>query len=484
MDNKLFGMIFAAILSCAVLVFGVANAGAYAIDNWVFPIDEFGDNTYIGVTDVSNMEVPAAKMLLAGQTETWRTDAELFVVYQDATEPYPLQNAEILLDETLGGAKTGAQNNFVFKLSTDTTKKFLADRFPVVTFSQADVAAINQQLEQALQAGQTKTIVSISRDSLVVERENVADVVFPVTVTSDDSTTLIDALNGIQLAPGTQFSFLEFISELPLNKSSDEELTQIASTIYGALLQTNFLIDERSIGSTLPAQVPAGQEAAINRRLGIDLVFTNPNESSFILNLTKAGNSLNASLNGLPFVYTYAIDTIEEKTIEPRLIKQYSAFVTSGNQVEEKGIAGKSLTVRRSVLADGREVKVQTVSTDFYPPVYRVEIYPLVVAKAPEPTAPVAGEPGFVDANGDGIHDGTTTAAPKAGEPGFVDANGDGVHDSTSSEGTVPTSGEPGFIDNNKDGVHDKPETETPEKNSDNEQKKPVYDKAGNLVTE
>ncbi|TWT08343.1 hypothetical protein FQV26_11180, partial [Planococcus sp. CPCC 101016] len=459
MDNKLFGLIFAGIFGLAVFVFGATNAGAYAVDNWLFPTEEFGDNTYIGTTDVSNMEVESAKMLFAGQSETWREGAELHVAYQDATAVYPLENAEILLDETVRNAETGSQNSFVFQLSVDTTRAFLTEHFPIAAFSEADVEAINQKLETALQAGQTKTQVAISDDSLSLNREKVADVVFPATFSSQDNSTIIDALDGIQLAPGSRFSFLEYITELPLTDISDGELTQIASTIYGALLQTNFEVNERSIGSQVPAEIPLGQEAAINRSLGIDFVFTNPNSSSFTLNMSKAGDSLNASISGYPFLYTYAIGITEETDIDPRLIKQYSAFVTSGNQVEEKGRSGKRLNVIRTILKGDEAVEVEAVSNDFYPPVHRVEVYPLSQPAAPEATVPVAGEPVFVDANGDGIHDGpvVTPTVPTAGQPGFVDVNGDGVHDGVAATPTVPIAGQPGFIDGNGDGIHDVP---------------------------
>ena len=530
MDNKLFGMTFAAVFGLAVLVFGATNAGAYAVDNWLFPTEEFGDNTYIGTTDVSNTEVEAAKMMFAGQSETWRADAELHVTYQDATGAYPLENVEILLDETMRTAETGSQNNFVFGLSTDTTGSCLAEHFPVADFSEADVEAINEKLETALEAGQTKTQVAISDDSLSLALEKVADVVFPITLSSIGSSAVIDALDGIQLAPGTQFSFLEFIAELSLTDISDEELTQIASAVYGALLQTNFLVDERSIGSQVPALIPLGQEAAINRQLAIDFVFTNPNSSSFTLNLSKSGDLLNASISGYPLVYTYAIGITEEIDIQPRLIKQYSAFVTSGNQVEEKGLSGKRLNVIRTVLDDDEPLEIETVSNDFYPPVHRVEVYPLAQPAAQEATVPVAGEPGFIDANGDGIHDGTTTTpiagqpgfvdtdgdgvhdgpttAPTSGQPGFVDVDGDGIHDDTTATTSptigqpgfidenddgvhdgavtpeVPTTGQPGFTDQDGDGVHDVPATTAPTRDADPTDKKPVYDKGGNLITE
>nr|WP_251047381.1 VanW family protein [Planococcus sp. ISL-110] len=337
---------------------------------------------------------------------------------------------------------------------------------------------------------------------------------------------VIDALNGVQLAPGSRFSFLEFIAELPLTGVSDGELTQIASAVYGALLQTNFLVDERSIGSQVPASIPLGQEAAINRQLDIDFVFTNPNDSSFTLGLSQTSDSLNASITGYPLVYAYAIGITEETDIEPRLIKQYSAFVTSGNQIDEKGVSGKRLNVIRTVFEGNEALEVQTVSNDFYPPVHRVEVYPLTQPAAAEVTVPVAGEPGFIDANGDGIHDGTTTVptagqpgfvdadgdgihdgpitvptsgqpgfidadgdgihdgtpaatVPTAGQPGFVDVNGDGIHDGTT---TVPTEGQPGFIDTNGDGIHDVPAPTTPNEDENETDRTPVYDKGGKPV--
>nr|WP_249222249.1 VanW family protein [Planococcus sp. MSAK28401] len=390
--------------------------------------------------------------MFAGQSETWRSNAELLVTYQDVTETYPLENAEILLDETVRNAKTGTQNSFVFELPSSTTRSFLSEHFPVADFSEGDIDAINGKLETALQGGQIKTQVSISDDSLSIDREQLAAVAFPSTLLNEGSSVVIEALDGIQLAPESQFSFLEFVAGLPLNDVSDAQLTQIASAIYSTVLQTNFLIDERSIGSQVPDSIPLGQEASINRQLGIDLIFTNPNESSFTLNLSIESDSLNASIAGYPYQYSYTIGITEETNIEPRLIKQFSAFVSSGNQVESEGQAGKRLNVIRTIFDGGEVMEVETVSNDFYPPVHRVEVHALAQSEA-ETSVPVAGEPGFIDTDGDGIHDETPiNSFPTIGQPGFIDLNGDGVHDGII---TLPTIGQPGFVDENEDGIHD-----------------------------
>lgn len=456
MDNKAFGITFSSILASSVVFFGAANAGAFAVDTWLFPTEEFGDNTYIGTTDVSNMEVAEAKLLFGGQVDSWRQGAELLVTYQDVTVPYPLDSAEILLDETVLNAEDGTQNQFVYNLPASTTAKFLSEQFPVASFSDADVELINSKLEQALASGQKQSRVTISDDSLAIQQETVAEAAFTHSIASKDAFVIAEALNGIVVEPGATFSFLDFIAEIELSNITDAELSQMASSIYSAVLQTNLLINERSIGATAPKSVPLGHEAAINRQLGVDFVFTNPNASSFTLGMSLDSSTIGATLSGYPLVYDYQITAGKEQKVEPRLIKQYSAFVTSGKVVEEVGRNGLRLNVIRTILADGKELEVETVSTDFYPPVHIVEVYPLTVtAEAPAAgSTPKPGEPGFVDANGDGVHDGTSTGTttPKPGEPGFIDANGDGVHDGTP---VVPQPGEPGFTDTNGDGVHD-----------------------------
>ena len=62
---------------------------------------------------------------------------------------------------------------------------------------------------------------------------------------------------------------------------SDEELTVLASVLYSTILQTNFVIDERNIGSMLAPLAEPGFEAAINAQLGLDFMFTNPNKTTF-----------------------------------------------------------------------------------------------------------------------------------------------------------------------------------------------------------
>lgn len=478
MNNKVFGQTFAAVLSAGLLVFGASNAGAYAVDTWLLPVQEFGANTYIGATDVSNMELTQAKGLLTSQQEIWRSTSSLQVSYQDAIAQYPLETVEILLDETLLNAKNGAQNSFRFRLSPDATAAFLTEQFPVAVFSMADINTINTKLAAALSDGLTQTEVSISDDALAIDREVIAASAFTHSIASSEGAKIASAMDGLVIEPAMQFSFLDFITELQLTEITDAELAQIASAIYSAVLQSNLVIDQRSIGAVAPESIPLGQEAAINRQLGIDFVFTNPNESSVELNVSLDNSAVKAELIGLPLVYDYEIQTSAEEKIEPRLIKQYSSFVASGKVVKEQGRNGVHINVLRTVLAEGKELQVETVSTDFYPPVHKIEVYALKAAEVPVTEMPKPGEPGFVDANGDGVHDApVAVVVPQPGDAGFIDSDGDGVHDEPVIVTPAPIVGDPDFVDEDGDGLHDiqPPVAPTPS----TEKKR---DKGGNLV--
>ncbi|RNF40930.1 VanW family protein [Planococcus salinus] len=498
MDNKVFGLTFLAILSSALLLFGVANAGSYAVDRWLFPTQTFGENTYIGTTDVSEMDVTEAQALFRGHVESWRQSSELLVTYQDATADYPLDNAKISVEQTVQQAEDGAQNGFVFELSETTTSTFLEQQFPVNDFTNDQVAAITAELEQALSDGQQQTRVTISDDAAMLNRETVAQAGFTHNLESPGIADVVAGLDGHQIEAGAQFSFLDFLMELSYGTVTDRELTEVASAIYGAVLQTNFLVDERSIGKEVPATVPLGQEAAINRPLGVDFVFTNTNDSSFALNMDLTGDVLTASFTGYPFVYSYAISNGPEETVEPRLIKQFSAFVSYGSVVEEPGSDGVRVETLRTITSENIEIETETVSTDFYPPVHRVEVFPL--AAAPSDSATEDGDTTGTDGSSDPNDDSTDSDGNENGDTDTdgtdstdSDSDGSDQDGADSNSGTGTGSGNDGDTDSNNnrnEGTNNNGNTGTnsgKDAGSDDTDYKvksgqPQYDKGGSLI--
>ncbi|MCH4825621.1 MAG: VanW family protein [Planococcus sp. (in: firmicutes)] len=473
MNNKVFGTTFITIILSALLFFGVANAGVLIIDKWIFPNEQFGDHTYIGTTNVSNMEVASAMAQFEGTSKAWKETSELLVTYQDATANYPLDQAEILLDETAEQAESGVQNNFVFDLDSNVTAKFLTNNFPVVTFSEAEIEKITANLELALESGLEKTHVVISDDALSVDRAIISKVIFPTKSSSEGFRAVVEAIDEIQIAPEETFSFLDFVNELGLVGVSDAELTDIASTLYAAVLKTNFSINERSIGTAMPEKDYLGQEATINQSLGIDLVFTNPNASSVTLNTEVSGTSLTAAISGFPLVYDYVINTGAIEKVEYRLIKQFSAFVSSGVAIDEVGSDGARVEVVRTIVSENEDIKVETVSKDFYPPTNRIEIYPLQKEVDNSSTEESSNESteGTSEENSE---DASSENASSNDATGGSDSTDDQTDSSDKSDSSnTDTNGNA----TNQNG--DKANTET---DKDSGTDKPVYDKGGNLV--
>lgn len=485
MDNKVFGVTFLTVLASGLMFFGIANAGSYAVDNMLFPSEEFGENTYIATTDVSNMEVASAASLFSGNFDSWQQNATLLVTYQDVVSEYPLTKATLLIEETATQAQTGQQNNFVIDLSEKETRSFLTENFPVAEFSDADVQTITGNLEQALAAGQTETRVDISDDSLALEKIVVSETSVAHNLESDGAELIVDALNGMQIMPKTQFSLLDVIAELNAWDVTNAELTEIASVIYSTVLKTNLLIDERSIGTMQPKSIPLGFEAAIRQDLGTDLAFTNPNNSTFILNIDKNGEMLAASLTAYPLVYDYSVQTGALTEVEPRLIKQYSAFVSYGKTVREEGIEGVRTEVSRTISDGNEELEIEPISRDFYPPVHRIEIYPLEIPEvaSSEDGSESSGEstenPDSGLQSGDIIvEDPENPGFDLDGYPIIFDENGEIVQ-------PVQNGGLPGT------GSGQDPDEEAGDQsgnsgNSGNSDKnngtKPVYDKSGKLI--
>ena len=188
----------------------------------------------------------------------------------------------------------------------------------------------------------------------------------------------IQALDGTELASFSSFSLLEQISESDIGPISDRELTILASALYATILETNFEVDERNIGSELSPFVEPGFEAAINQQLGLNFIFTNPNKTAFTLHLKFTGESIQVSITGMPLLYQYEPYIGQSETYEPKTVRQFSAFVREGQvRVEDEGRNGMEVSVHRLVSHEGSTLDDEVISTDFYAPMPKIELHSL-----------------------------------------------------------------------------------------------------------
>lgn len=282
------------------------------------------------------------------------------------------------------------------------------------------------------------------------------------------------ALDGYEINPSTTFSLLKFIETADVGIVTEQDLTTVASILYASVLQTNFGVDERSIGPTVPASVPLGFEATINRELGVDFVFTNPNSTTFTINLSNVGTSLKASLTGLPLIYSYQTTVSNKEEFLPKTIKQFSSFVEQNSiNIKTPGTNGVQVAVVKTISSGDDVLETINISKDFYPPVHKVEVHPLTVTAPAEGTGdgtgtPTDGTSGSTDGT-TGTPDGSGTSTDgSAGQPSTDTGNGtSGSGDGSTGNGTSTGGSGSGTNSGN-------------ENNSDD--KDPQYDKGGNII--
>jgi hypothetical protein len=216
-------------------------------------------------------------------------------------------------------------------------------------------------------------------DSVQAEKE---DVLSQSTVSlneiPEDLQTALAVNSKIDIPAQASFSLLEFAKKQKLEMLSTDTLSIIATGIYQAILPTNFAIEERNIGNELPAYAHLGDEAKVDFAKNMDLAFSNPNKTKYMLDLQLNGNSLTVTLSGVKLPYDYKITTKDEQNITPKTIVQYSPLLASGQtMVKSAGQNGQTAAVYRQTYKGNILIKSELIAHDYYLPEYRVEIHAL-----------------------------------------------------------------------------------------------------------
>ncbi|WP_075620475.1 VanW family protein [Paenisporosarcina indica] len=466
MNNKLLGSTLAALLGSTVLFFGVSQAGSYLIDDVIFPTKGFGDQTYIGPYDVSNLPEKEAAVTVSSGVQGWYSEAQVQIKLQDAVVPFPLEAVEFNTTSTLTSAQDGTKNGLEFDITQEAVDTFLHQQFSPIVFSEEEVATVTDTIRQQLAAGRKDQVIDIS-SALLSSSSSVETVVTNITFDNVEQTpgiqNIMSVLDGYEIQPKSTFSFLEFLDTVDVGLVTESDLTAVASILYASVLNTNFGVVERSIGPIVPKSVPLGFEASINRELGVDFVFSNPNTTSFTININDAGTGINTSLTGYPFVYSYETEIKDKEEFSPKTIKQYSAFVGQNTiRVITPGQQGVQVAVVRNTISNATILETKDISKDFYPPVHKVEVHPLTVTATPDSTGTGADTgSGTGTTDGTGTTPGGTTAEPSTGT-GTNDGPTDGTTGDGGSTGTGSDTGTGG--------------------NTTEEEEEPQYDKGGNLI--
>lgn len=376
MRKSIIGVSIVVIIASAIYALNATNVLASSI----FSTKEFSDHTYVGPFSVSNVKVKKAKEQLATDFALLQQQMQVDVIYQDYSFVLPEELITFDVEQSIEQAESGMDNPIIAHVNQEGLETVLRNELAILSLSDASITAIAKGIEGELVTGIIPQTVDLV-DYIQEEDKRMAEVAtatYNMSHVSPSFSRAIKALNEVTIEPFETISLLELLTQSSVGALTEDEMHMIASSLYTAVLQTNFTIDERTIGSSLSNDVKIGFDATINEALNLDLKFTNPNRSTFILKTTWQNGDYHLSIEGLPFYYTYEPFVLEEEKFDFRTIIQYSAFVNRGQVILAKeGKEGVEATVHRTISHNGDVVTTELIAKDFYAPQARVELHPL-----------------------------------------------------------------------------------------------------------
>ncbi|PID07334.1 MULTISPECIES: VanW family protein [unclassified Sporosarcina] len=490
MQSKLYKISLA--LGVLLLVISAVFAQqAYAGDGFFSNFKKYSKHTYAGPFDISGHSKKKAKEKLMVDFSGLEQNLSVQLIVQDLQVDIPPEVVSFDPDATLNQAKSGDDNSLVASVSREGLRTVMKQNFNSLTFSEDEVDKIAAQIEVQLRSGIMPQQVYVANfiPELYEQKQGIASAEYKVDGLAKGLRLLMDDLDGLEIQPNSSFSFREYLEGKESASATDLQMTIMASLLYKAALQTNWIMDERNISTELPAGVEPGFEAAINRKLDLDFLFTNPNQTVFTIRTDWTGSQLELSIEGLPFVHRYDTEVEKITKYDPKTVIRYSAFVNAGAiEVMDKGKKGMEVTVKRNVLLNGSLEEIEDVSIDFYAPQPIIERHSLekVVEKVPDSN--VDSNSSTTDSNNSG-NGSTDTPANSSNGNGSSSSNGgsgsDGSGSSTGS-GTGNTGSSSGSGTNSSGSSSSGSSNGSGLSNSNSSGEKDDvnydYDKGGNLI--
>lgn len=194
----------------------------------------------------------------------------------------------------------------------------------------------------------------------------------------------VNSINNTVLMPGEEFSFNN--STGPRNAEAGYKeasvivggeftvgigggVCQVSTTLYRAALKSDMEITSRQNHGLPVSYVPMGQDATVAYGY-IDLKFRNNKEYPVYIEGFVRGGEIHVRLYGKKTDDIYVdLESEVVETIEPKMqVKKDGNMYISEKKISKSGKRGYRAVTHKVYLQDGREVKRELVTRDYYPP--------------------------------------------------------------------------------------------------------------------
>ncbi|MGG4037930.1 VanW family protein [Heyndrickxia ginsengihumi] len=349
--------------------------------------DQFADGTSIGGVDISGMTKNEAQQKLEKSVQSWEKSSHITINYLDQSIKLPTSKLQFNIDESLNQARDGKASPLTVTLDSSNLMDEISNTFKSINLEDWNIARLNENICKVASNLQTGNhdyhLVDYAIDG---DKKNKIVAKAELTSIPEDAQYDIAAwvkqFKQIKIPAQSAFSLLDVTKMDPAVTYSENDLSMIATTIYQAILTTNFEIIDRYISSELPSYAVLGEEAKVVPNK-LDFVFINPNTSAYKLHFAYSNHTLSVSVVGTPFLEKYKILKKNYKTFSPKTVVHYNKTLKASQSVVlQAGKAGQYVKLYRKIYDQNHALlKSELISEDFYPSV------PKIISKAyPEET--------------------------------------------------------------------------------------------------
>ncbi|OZM57869.1 hypothetical protein CIB95_05800 [Lottiidibacillus patelloidae] len=334
--------------------------------------EKYANQTKIGPLNVTGHTKTTAKQLLTNKVSQWMNNSTITILDTNGEAlSIPSSLVNINVPATINAIQSGQQNEIVVVAPNLTNE--ISALYENHIF--VDIDAIAQDIVANVKEMTVR--IEINANNYVIEEGN--GVVAESVVTNFKKDNYLDlwvaSLNNKVIAANETTSLLSLLESEGTELIDSDSLSVLATALYKALLNTNFDILERHIGSSLPEYASLGFEAKVVPG-ELDLAFRNPNAENYVFQVYEDNNVLNVSIVGPSLPYRYVVSIKGKQQFKPKTIIHFSDSVKENEvMVKNEGRPGYLCTIYRSAFDESDNLVSNTlIAEDFYIPVHRVEI--------------------------------------------------------------------------------------------------------------
>ncbi|WP_165352528.1 G5 domain-containing protein [Bacillus infantis] len=387
MKNQQGVKLFLVLIACTFFIYGFSRFGEMAVES-LQTRNLFSSGTAIASVDLGGSTESGAMEAADKQVTSWLESAELLMVYKEKTVPFDLSLIEFSVEQSIQQVEDGQQNFLFADIDNDSLTDFLLNISPALQPVEIDLQRLKSDLllyAKNLNPG----IHTINLESYLLNQADGSGLINSVAIGLPEGVKVQPESFKAEVLPESNFSLLEFLDAREEGQPLNALLySAIGTGVYEAVLPANFAIIERHIGEKLPQYAKPGFEAKVDPGKNEDLVIANPNKTSYFLEVVIEPSKVTVSLEGESFLNKYIVNTADQESFKPRVIKQYNPLLGPDEvKIKQEGKNGKLIRVIREVYDEkGELLEREAISEDFYPPVHRIEVYGLEdLAKDEEP---------------------------------------------------------------------------------------------------